>query len=148
MADALASGASGGNPVEVQVLSFICIAEEWCGDVKRHVPALAALERYDHVAVSYLYREDAPDVFIRYLTNGGEAIPKMIFISDQWVETGNWGPMPDACRALIAQGKAAGDVPAARKLVAAAYQADEQLATVFAELAAGITRAAATEVVA
>ena len=60
----------------------------------------------------------------RPLTNGGEAIPKFIFLSDQFVECGNWGPMPSADRVLIARGKACGDVGAARKKTAQSYQMD------------------------
>jgi len=123
-----------------------CIAEDWCGDVRRHVPPLQALSKFDEVQVRYLFREDCPEVFVRFLTNGGEAIPKMIFLSDAWVETGNWGPMPNACRELISQGKAAADVGAARKLVSAAYQNDPGCLVVLEELSAAITLAATTQI--
>ena len=113
----------------------VAIAEDWCGDVIRHVPALQALaEGSDKLLLSFITREQYLDVFTRYLTNGGEAIPKFIFLSDQFVECGNWGPMPEACRKMIARGKACGDVGAARKLVSAAYNADPGLKVVVGEL--------------
>jgi hypothetical protein len=113
----------------------VAIAEDWCGDVVRHVPVLQRLaESAPALAVSYLSRSDSPEVFGRFLTNGGEAIPKFIFLSEAWVECGNWGPMPEACRRLIARGKACGDVAAARKLVSSAYAADPGCAEVVREL--------------
>jgi hypothetical protein len=122
--------ASLKRPVHV-----VAIAEDWCGDVIRHVPALQAMaEASSQLHVYFVTREQYLDVFTRYLTNGGEAIPKFVFLSDQYVECGNWGPMPEACRKMISRGKACGDVGAARKLVSAAYDADPGLKIVVREL--------------
>jgi hypothetical protein len=84
--------------------------------------------------VRIIARQQWPEVFVRFLTNGGEAIPKFIFLSDRFVECGHWGPMPEACRELIARGKACGDVAAARKKVAALYEADGNRREVVREL--------------
>jgi thiol-disulfide isomerase/thioredoxin len=114
----------------------IAIAECWCGDVVRHIPVLQAMARQsDNLKVRYIARGDHPDVFARYLTNGGEAIPKIIFFNEHWVEVGNWGPMPAQERELIARGKAAGCVGDARKQVSALYEADTGKKRVFQELA-------------
>lgn len=113
----------------------IAIAEDWCGDVVRHVPALQRLaDSAPNLRVRFISRQQSPETFVRFLTNGGEAIPKFIFLSDQFVECGNWGPMPEACRELIARGKACGDVAAARQKVSALYAADPDLRIVIAEL--------------
>jgi len=115
----------------------VAIAEDWCGDVVKHVPVLARMaESAPNLQVRFISREQHPQVFGRYLTNGGEAIPKFIFLSEQWVECGNWGPMPDALRQLIARGKACQDVPAARRKVAALYDADPQRRETLKELLA------------
>lgn len=117
-------------------VNVVAIAEDWCGDVVRHVPALQRMaDVSSNLHVRYIPREKRLDVFARFLTNGGEAIPKFVFLSDQWVECGNWGPMPAQCRELIARGKACGDVAAARRKVAALYEADADLRTVVEELA-------------
>lgn len=120
-------------PKDVHVIVF---AEDWCGDVIRHVPIVQKMEDAagGRLKVRYYLREEAPEIFVRFLTNGGEAIPKCVFFSDQWVECGNWGPMTTACRRLIAMGKACGDVAAARKLVAASYDSDPVCREVFDEL--------------
>lgn len=124
--------ALAGLSRQVRVLA---IAEDWCGDVVRHVPALEVLNSATPLLeVRYISRQERPDIFIRFLTNGGEAIPKFIFLSDSFVEYANWGPMPESCKHLIARGKAVGDVGAARREVSARYDADPQLREVFAEL--------------
>ncbi|MCL5270602.1 MAG: thioredoxin family protein [bacterium] len=109
-------------PRPVHVLA---IAEDWCGDVVRHVPVLQRLaDAAPNLRVRFIARGPAREVFVRFLTNDGEAIPKFIFLSDQFVECGNWGPMPEACRRLIARGKALGDPRTARERVSALYSAD------------------------
>ena len=114
----------------------VAIAEDWCGDVIRHVPVLERIaEIGSNVHTRYITREAFPEVFVRFLTNGGEAIPKFVFLSEDFVECGNWGPMPAQCRALIARGKACNDVGKARELVSAAYDADEEREVVVKELA-------------
>ncbi len=113
----------------------VAIAEDWCGDVVRHVPVLERLaEAAPNLKVRFITRMQRPDVFARFLTNGGEAIPKFIFLSDAFVECGNWGPMPAPLRDLISRGKACGDVAAARKKVSAFYEADANRRMVVEEL--------------
>jgi hypothetical protein len=125
-------GLLGALPRPVHV---VAIAEDWCGDVIRHVPVLQRMaEAAPNLRVRYISRGQWPEVFARFLTNGGEAIPKFVFLNEVFVECGNWGPMPEVCRELIARGKACGDVAAARRRVSALYEADEQGRIVVAEL--------------
>jgi hypothetical protein len=113
----------------------VAIAEDWCGDVVRHAPVLQRMaEAGTNLKVRYISREQHPEVFVRFLTNGGEAIPKFIFLSDRFVECGSWGPMPDSCRELIARGKACGDVATARKKISVRYEQDTMRREVVAEL--------------
>jgi thiol-disulfide isomerase/thioredoxin len=124
----------------------LAIAETWCGDVRRHAPVLQRLaDGADRVEVRFVARADAPEVFKRYRTNGGEAIPKFVFFNDRFVETGNWGPMSRAARLLIARGKAAGLYPEARKRVAERYAEDPGRCEETSEILAEIEIAAATE---
>ena len=114
---------------------IVAIAEDWCGDVVRHVPVMQKIaDSANNIEIRYLMREDSPDVFVRFLTNGGEAIPKFVFLNDNFVECGNWGPMPEECRKLISRGKAYGDVASARKKVAAFYEVDDRCDIVVNEL--------------
>ena len=125
-------------------VNVVAFAEDWCGDVVRHVPVLQAIaDASDWVQVRYVARAEQRDAFARFLTNGGEAIPKFVFLSDGFVECGHWGPMPRACRQVIARGKACGDVPAARQKVAAMYAADPDKRDVVRELLELVQTAAA-----
>ena len=138
--EAPAAAALAALPRTVHV---VAIAEDWCGDVLRHVPALQRLaEAAPKLEVRYITREAHKEVFVRFLTNGGEAIPKFVFLSDQFVECGNWGPMPADCRHIIARGKACGQGGAAREKVSARYDADPELREVIHELTALVMTAA------
>lgn len=124
----------------------VAIAEDWCGDVVRHVPVLEALAHFaPDLLVRYIGRGTNPSVFARFLTNGGEAIPKFIFLNDHFFECGNWGPMQEDCRRLIARGKACGDIAMARRHVKAIYDADPHMIAVQRELMDLIEIASATE---
>ena len=116
-------------------VNVVAIAEDWCGDVVRFAPVLQRMaEAAPNLKVRFISRHQYPEVFARFLTNGGEAIPKFVFLSEVWVECGNWGPMPEICKELIARGKACGDVAAARRKVAALYEADSNGRMVISEL--------------
>jgi len=137
-----AKGFLAALPRKVHV---IAIAEDWCGDVVRHVPCLMKIaDTSEQVQVRFIQRADRPDIFARYLTNGGEAIPKFVFLSQDFVECGNWGPMPEHCRELIARGKACQNVGAARQLVSKSYDADPHKKVVFDELLRLVDIAAST----
>lgn len=119
-------------PRPVHVLA---IAEDWCGDVVRHVPVLQLLAAAaPNLVVRYVSRIQHPDLFARFLTLGGESIPVFIFLSADFAECGRWGPMPGDCRELIARGKACGDVKTARQRIAARYEADPRRREVIREL--------------
>ncbi len=113
----------------------VVIAEAWCDDVVRHVPVMQRIaDAAPAISVKYIFREQHPSVFARFLTNGGEAVPKFVFLSDQYTECGNWGPMPEFCREIIARGKACGDIGAARKKTSTLYDADPGKQIVIREL--------------
>jgi len=125
----------------------VAIAEDWCGDVVRHAPVIARIaESSPQVKLRFITRADRPDVFARFLTNGGEAIPKFVFLNSDFVECGNWGPMPSTPRQFIARGKAIGDVAAGRAKVREFYAADEACETAYRELCDLVQLAGATSI--
>ncbi len=130
------------SPVHV-----IAIAEDWCGDVVRHAPVMARISTSSpHIETRFISRSDNPEVFARFLTNGGEAIPKFIFLNETFVECGNWGPMQADCRLWVAKGKAIGDVSAGRAKVREIYQTDPACRVAFEELCALVELAGATSI--
>ena len=137
---AATAAALGALPRPVHV---VAIAEDWCGDVVRHAPTLQKMaEAAPNLRVRYISRAQHPNVFVRFLTNGGEAIPQFVFFNHAFTQCGHWGPMPAAGKELIARGKAAGDVGAARKKVSLLYEADVEKQEVVRELMALVDIAA------
>lgn len=126
-----------------RAVRIVVFAEGWCPDVVRHVPVLETLARgQDRITTSYFMRADAPELFQRFLTFGGEAVPKMVFLSEDWVECGVWGPMPETDKAWIARGRAAGDLGKAREYVSESYKNDRDRLLVFEEIASCLEIAA------
>ena len=129
-----------------RAVNVVAIAEDWCGDVVRHVPVLQRIaQACPQLNLAFVTREQHKEVFVRYLTNGGEAIPKFIFLSDQFVECGNWGPDPRDCYRIMSRGKGSGNMAAARAKVTALYQADEDRRIVVEELVEHIGIASAIQ---
>lgn len=124
----------------------LAIAEDWCGDVRKNVPVVARLcaENPAMLRVRFTDKETKPQMMVRYLTNGAEAIPVIVFFNDTFVESGNWGPRPAECKRFMARGKAAGSVDGARKKISEFYKADNNESTI-RELKELIEIAGATE---
>ncbi len=112
-------------------VNVLALAEDWCGDVRRNVPALVKLSQTapDFLSVHFLDIKTHPELMIRYLTNGAEAIPQFIFLTDSFVEIGHWGPRPSACKKAMALGKAKGNVDEARVFIKQFYESDKQQTT-------------------
>ncbi|HLX62817.1 MAG TPA: thioredoxin family protein [Planctomycetota bacterium] len=125
----------------------LAIIEDWCGDVRRNAPVLAKLCALnpEMLRLRCVDKETRPELMVRYLTNAAEAIPIFVFYNHDFVEVGNWGPRPAECKRLIARGKAAGQIDAAREKIHAYYAADKHQSTI-AEICALIDIAAAEEV--
>ena len=74
-------------------------------------------------------KESKPELMVRYLTNGAEAIPIFIFFNHAFVEVGFWGPRPGECKRLMARGKAAGRIDDARLAIRTFYEVDQHCST-------------------
>ena len=122
---ALEAGVQARLESLTRTVNVLVFAEDWCGDVHRHVPVLEKMASCTkRLKTRYVTREEQPEAFKRFLTNGGEAIPKFVFLNHKFVECGNWGAMPEECKRLISRGKAAGNVAAARERIAGIYASD------------------------
>jgi len=126
---------------------LLAIAEDWCGDVRRNVPVVARIsaENAEMIRLRCVDKETQPQLMVRYLTNAAEAIPIIVFLNETFVEVGNWGPRPFACKRFMARGKAAGKIDEARERIAAFYNSDKHQSTV-TEIRALIDTASTTEI--
>ena len=129
-------------PRDVHIVAF---AEDSSVDVRRFIPVLQRLaETSERITIRYVTRESYPAVFVRYLTNGAESLPKFIFLNDEYTECGEWGPLPLDCKHIMARGRACNNVSKAREKVNAKLQSDVRSLLVINELMTLIQIASAT----
>ena len=76
-------------------LTWVILAESWCGDAAQNIPVLAKIaEANPNITVRILLRDENESVMNQYLTNGGKSIPKLICLDKNYIELGTWGPRP------------------------------------------------------
>lgn len=91
--------------------TWLIITEGWCGDAAQTVPVLEAVAQASQgrVQTRYVLRDENPDLMVRYLTNGTQAIPQVVLLhADTLAEAAHWGPRPAPAQALVQQLKAQG----------------------------------------
>jgi hypothetical protein len=118
-----------------EAVHVLAMAEDWCGDVVRHVPILQRMaDASPMLRVRYVSRKTSPELLARFLTNGTESVPKFGFFSKDFALCGLWGPMPEACCDVIRVGRARQDPKSARQQVRELYDADPDREVVVDEL--------------
>jgi hypothetical protein len=61
----------------------------------------------ESVSMRIVLRDDNEDLMNQFLTNGGKAIPKLVFVEKESMEVlGDFGPRPTAATKLVADYKA------------------------------------------
>lgn len=73
----------------------LIIAEGWCGDCSQSIPIINIFFHGKN-PVKILFRDENPDLMQKFLTNGNEAIPIVIFISEKNDVISHWGPRTKA----------------------------------------------------
>ncbi len=87
-------------------ISFLVIAEDWCGDATNTIPVLARMgHEAECMEVRILRRDEHPEVMDRYLTNGSRSIPIVIALDSNFEEKGHWGPRPTELQAWVMEHK-------------------------------------------
>jgi hypothetical protein len=81
--------------------TWLIISEAWCGDAAQTIPLMHAISvaSKGKIDVKLVLRDENLDLMDQYLTNGGRAIPVLICLETETLQSiGKWGPRP-----LIAQ---------------------------------------------
>jgi len=76
---------------------WVLFAEAWCGDCAQNIPILQKIAEHSNQKISlrYFIKSENMDTFRNYLSNGSEAIPKLIrFDASTLKELGTWGARP------------------------------------------------------
>ncbi len=91
-----------------QKMTWLVIAESWCGDAAHVLPALNKIaELSDYINMKVVLRDENLELMDIYLTNGARAIPKVIMIDDETGEVINtYGPRPSEAANYVSRFKA------------------------------------------
>jgi hypothetical protein len=86
-----------------QELTWLIIAEPWCGDGSQSIPVIHAIAAlFPKIRLQIILRDKNLEIMDSHLTNGKRAIPKLICIdSNTGKELWNWGPRPKALDKLL-----------------------------------------------
>lgn len=88
-------------------LNLSMIAEPWCGDISHILPVLYAIQvaSEDKISVSIYLRDSNEELMNLFLTNGGKAIPILLFLN-QNILIAKWGPRTAAATDKLSELKA------------------------------------------
>ncbi len=87
--------------------------ETWCGDAAQSLPVLQKVaETAENVELEIYFRDEHPELFEGYLTNGTRSIPKLVVLNkENGEELGTWGPRPAVLQAMVMANKEAPSKP-------------------------------------
>lgn len=89
-------------------ITLLAITETWCGDAAHVLPVINKVaELNDKINLKLVLRDENLELIDAYLTNGGRAIPKILFIDDETGEVLNtFGPRPSEATKMVEAYKA------------------------------------------
>lgn len=76
---------------------WLVITEAWCGDAAQNIPYIVKLAAENPlIKVSFILRDQYPEIMDAYLTEGARSIPKLIALNENLTkEIFTWGPRPN-----------------------------------------------------
>ena len=79
-----------------QPILWIVISEGWCGDAAQALPVINKMaELSDAIELKIVLRDENEALMNQFLTNGGKAIPKLLFVNPETFDVlADWGPRP------------------------------------------------------
>lgn len=84
-------------------IHILVISEGWCGDAAQIVPVVNKIsESSERLEMRIFFRDQDELLINQYLTDGGKAIPIVIFIdAETSEEIAHWGPRPKPCAPFL-----------------------------------------------
>ncbi|WP_299383699.1 thioredoxin family protein [uncultured Lacinutrix sp.] len=88
--------------------TWLVLTESWCGDAAHLMPVMNKVaELKDNIDFKVVLRDENEALMNQFLTNGGQAIPKLIMIDNNTNEVVNtFGPRPTEATKLVNDYKA------------------------------------------
>lgn len=91
---------------KMQKLTWLVLSESWCGDAAQTLPVMNKIaEASDKVDIKIVFRDENLDLMNHFLTNGGQAIPKVIILNDNNEVLNTWGSRSKAATKLVMEYK-------------------------------------------
>lgn len=83
--------------------TWLVITEPWCGDASQSVPVFYKLSQLNkNIDFRLVNRDEHPELMSHFLTDGGTAIPILVFINPETNEVkGHWGPRPEKAQQMM-----------------------------------------------
>ena len=76
-------------------INIIVITEPWCGDSLAILPVIKKMAEINGKwNVKVVFRDENTELIDHFLTLGGRAIPKILFLNDEFELLADWGPRP------------------------------------------------------
>ena len=76
----------------VRRMPVLCLAAAWCGDCVNQCPIFAHFaESSPKIDLRFIDRDLSPDVRDSLTINGGQRIPVVVFLSEDWFEVSHYG---------------------------------------------------------
>lgn len=86
---------------------ILVVTEPWCGDSLAIFPVVAKLFTKAGCEIRVIRRDEHTDLIDQYLTHGGQAIPIVIVLDEEFNECFHWGPRPEPAQSIVTEHKAA-----------------------------------------
>jgi hypothetical protein len=76
-------------------MPVLCLAGAWCGDCINHCPVFDHFARAQRlIELRFLDRDARPEVRSLLAINGGQRVPVLVFLSEDWFEVSRYGDRP------------------------------------------------------
>lgn len=83
-------------------ITFLVLTESWCGDAAQTVPVIYKVaEESENTSLKIAYRDENSELMDQFLTNGNQAIPKLIVLDNNNNVIADWGPRPSTATKMV-----------------------------------------------
>lgn len=83
-------------------ITFLVLTESWCGDAAQTIPVIHKVaEASDFIDLKLAYRDENMELMNQFLTNGNQAIPKLIILDSNQQVLSDWGPRPKTATQMV-----------------------------------------------
>ena len=86
---------------------WLVLTEGWCGDAAQNLPVIEKMAKQSsHIELRLILRDENPEVMNLFLTNGAQAIPKLISFDEELNVLFTWGARPSIATQMVTDYKA------------------------------------------